>query len=93
MSSAEAFGIMSNEIMTFDTKFFVEFFKHITFYPLQSQVILTDGTVWTVVDNTNARNPKVVDATGFVLDLSTSNLKVFGVYSEAMMTKWQNSHT
>lgn len=93
MSSAEAFGIMSNEIMTFDTKFFVEFFKHITFYPLQSQVILTNGTVWTVIDNKNARNPKVVDSTGFMLDLSTSHLKVFGVYSESMMAKWQNSHT
>ena len=93
MSSAEAFGIMANEIPTFDTQLFVEFFKHITFYPLHSEVILNDGTIWTVVDNTNAKSPKVVDATGYMLDLAVSDLKVFGIYSEQMMAKWRALHT
>lgn len=92
LTSAEAFSIMSGDIRTFDRKFFIEFFKHITFYPLGSQVILTDGTIWTIIDNKNARNPKVIDESGNILDLSTSNLKIYGVYSETMMKKWKNSN-
>lgn len=92
LTSVEAFGIMTDEISAFDRNIFVEFFKHITFYPLNSKVILTDGSVWTIVDNKNARLPKVMDEYGRVLDLTTSNLKVYGVYSDAMMAKWQSFH-
>ncbi len=92
MSSAEAFAIMVNAISSYDPQLFVEFFKHITFYPVGSDVILSDGTVWKVIDNTNARKPKVVDDTGFVLDLATAPLQVFGVYSESLMGKWRAMH-
>lgn len=92
LTSAEAFSIMSGDIRTFDRKFFIEFFKHITFYPLGSQVILTDGTIWEIIDNKNAREPKVIDKKGNIIDLATSDLKIYGIYSETMMKKWKDSN-
>lgn len=94
ITSANTVGIMSRMMHGFNIKYLGQFIGNIILYPVNTNVICTDGDVWRVVAYNEGEVLRPVlynEQTGITADLSKpefANLSIFGEDCEEIRMKY-----